>query len=47
MERQHLLGGAESDMGLFSKTGYPVVVYAVSGQPVWEGKTDGVSGTDG
>jgi hypothetical protein len=33
-------------MGLISKPEYPVVVYAVSGQPVWEGKIDGVSGAD-
>jgi hypothetical protein len=29
------------------KTRRPVVVYSVSGQPAWEGKTDGVSGVDG
>jgi hypothetical protein len=32
---------------LISKLRCPVVVYSVSGQPAWEGKTDGVSGVDG
>jgi hypothetical protein len=32
---------------LISKPGCPIVVYFVSGQPAWEGKTDGVSGVDG
>jgi hypothetical protein len=37
----------EAIIELISKLGYPVVVYSVSGQPAWEGKTDGVSGVDG
>jgi hypothetical protein len=35
------------DGELISKPGCPIVVYFVSGQPVWEGKADGVSGVDG
>jgi hypothetical protein len=35
------------DVELISKPGCPIVVYFVSGQPAWEGKTDGVSGADG
>jgi hypothetical protein len=34
-------------LGTHLKTRRPVVVYSVSGQPAWEGKTDGVSGANG
>jgi len=33
--------------GTYLKTRRPVGVYSVSGQPAWEGKTDGGSGADG
>jgi hypothetical protein len=35
------------DLELISKLRCPVVVYSISGQPAWEGKTDGVSGANG
>jgi hypothetical protein len=46
-----LLGDKPIPLGdnneLISKPGCPIVVYFVSGQPAWEGKTDGGSGADG